>query len=49
MIVPFFVPQEATHVSSVLNPLAAEEKYQIPSAKASAELARHESFLPQEV
>ena len=40
-------------LSSVLNPVAAQEKYQIPSRKgfrgACAELARHERFLPQEV
>ena len=34
--------------SSVLNLVAAEEKYQIPSAKSSAELARRKRFLPQE-
>ena len=30
--------------SSVLNPVATEDKYQIPSAKASAELTRRERF-----
>ena len=39
---------QANQLSSVLNPAAAEEKYQVPSAKASAELVQHERFLPQE-
>ena len=34
------VLQKNHQLSSVLNPVAAEEKYQIPSAKASAELAK---------
>ena len=44
----WFHPVRDLHSSSVLNPAAAKEKYQIPSAKASAELAQHENFLPQE-
>ena len=33
---------------SSVYPVAAEETYQIPSAKAFAELPRHERFLPRE-